>query len=50
MRQKVGTVLDEQILKRARVRAAQEGKAFNELWRRRFRPIFPDAEEPRVGG
>lgn len=31
MRQKVGTVLDEAILKRAKVRAAQEGKAFNEL-------------------
>ena len=31
MRQKVGTVLDAQILKRAKVRAAQEGKAFNEL-------------------
>ena len=31
MRQKVGTVLDEGILKRAKVRAAQEGKAFNEL-------------------
>ncbi|MGH7771965.1 MAG: hypothetical protein ACREQA_06970 [Candidatus Binatia bacterium] len=31
MRQKIGTVLDEGILKRAKVRAAQEGKAFNEL-------------------
>lgn len=31
MRQKVGTVLDEELLKRAKVRAAQEGKAFNEL-------------------
>ena len=31
MRQKVGTVLDEGILKRAKVRAGQEGKAFNEL-------------------
>lgn len=31
MRQKVGTVLDEDILKRAKVRAAQEGKAFSEL-------------------
>ena len=31
MRMKVGTVLNEDILKRAKVRAAQEGKAFNEL-------------------
>ena len=31
MRQKVGTILDGDILTRAKVRAAQEGKAFNEL-------------------
>ncbi len=31
MRQKVGTVLEEKLLKRAKVRAAQEGKAFSEL-------------------
>jgi hypothetical protein len=31
MRQKIGTVLDQETLKRAKVRAAQEGKAFNEL-------------------
>ena len=31
MRQKVGTILNEEILKRAKVRAAQEGKPFNEL-------------------
>jgi hypothetical protein len=31
MRRKVELLLDEQILKRAKVRAAQEGKAFNEL-------------------
>lgn len=31
MRQKVGTVLDEELLRRAKVRAAQEGKALNQL-------------------
>ncbi len=31
MRQKVGTALDEDLLKRAKARAAQEGKDFNEL-------------------
>lgn len=31
MRQKVGTALNEGILKRAKVRAAQEGKDLNEL-------------------
>lgn len=31
MRQKVGTALDEKILRRAKVKASQEGKAFNEL-------------------
>ena len=32
MRQKVGTVLDEELLKKAKVRASQEGKALNELF------------------
>ena len=31
MRRKVGTIVDEELLKRAKVRAAQEGKAFSEL-------------------
>ncbi len=31
MRQKVGTALDENLLKRAKVRAVREGIAFNDL-------------------
>ena len=31
MRRKVGTLLDERLLKRAKGRAAREGKALNEL-------------------
>ena len=31
MRQKVGTTLDTELVKRAKVRAAQEGKALNTL-------------------
>ncbi len=31
MRQKVGTALDEDLLKRAKVRAVREGIAFNDL-------------------
>ena len=31
MRRKVGTIVDEELLKRAMVRASQEGKAFSEI-------------------
>jgi molybdenum-dependent DNA-binding transcriptional regulator ModE len=31
MRKKIGTLLDERLVKRAQGRAAQEGKAFNDL-------------------
>ena len=31
MRRKIGTLLDERLLKRAKGRAAREGKALNEL-------------------
>jgi len=31
MRRKIGTLLDERLLKRAKGRAAQEGKALNEI-------------------
>ena len=31
MRRKIGTLLDERLLKRAKERAAREGKALNEL-------------------
>jgi hypothetical protein len=31
MRKKIGTLLDERLVKRAKGRAAREGKAFNEI-------------------